>query len=222
MTWPLAGSRRVARPRGPRPWQHTAQTPPAPAAMALTGPGFGAVSRAVPGSIRSSPALLVTAQTAPAPAVRSTTGAPVSTSGTTSARLVAGSTRKTSPPTASRTACRVTAMASTGELVATTLLMWDGPAGRSVARVGLVVGGEVGAGRVEDAASVGPPSRGCSHCPAASRPARATTATRTADTERWGRAKAVHLRADLPPGTRRDARPGRPVHPAPTGFSSGA
>ena len=53
-------------PRGPRPWQHTAQTPPAPAAMALTGPGFGAVSRAVPASIRSSPALLVTAQTAPA------------------------------------------------------------------------------------------------------------------------------------------------------------
>jgi hypothetical protein len=148
MTRPLAGSRRVTRPRGPRPWQHTAQTPPAPMAMALTGPGFGAVSRAVPGSIRSSPLVLVAAQTAPAPAAMSTTGAPASTSGTTSARPVVGSTRRTSPPTASQTACRVTAMASTGELVATTLLMSDGPAGRVVARVGLVGAGEVGTGVV--------------------------------------------------------------------------
>src|SRR4029453_7362932 len=118
----------------------------APAATALTGPGFGVVSRAVPGSIRSSPAALVTAQTAPAPAPRSTTGAPASAWGTTSARPVAGSTRRTSPPTASQTACRVTAMASTGELVATTLLMLDGQAGRPVARIGRGAGGGGGGG----------------------------------------------------------------------------
>jgi hypothetical protein len=208
MTWPLAGSRRVTRPRGPRPWQHTAQTPPAPVAMALTGPGFGAVSRAVPGSIRSSPLVLVTAQTAPAPAAKSTTGAPASTSGTTSARPVVGSTRRTSPPTASQTARRVTAMASTGELVATTLLMSDGPAGWMVARVGLVGAGEVGtgvvgAGPVVAGTLVRPSSRGCSHRPAATRPARATTTTKAADTERWDPAKAVHLQGHLPPSSAR-------------------
>jgi hypothetical protein len=191
----------VTRPGRIRPWQHTAQTPPAPAATALTGPGSDAVSRALRGSIRSSPAPLVTAQTAPAPAARSTTGAAASTPGTTSARPVAGSTRRTSPPTASQTARRVTAMASTWELVATTLVTGDGPAGRLVAKVGLVLvaAGEVGGGRVVAAAFVRPSSRGCSHRPAASRPARATTATRAADTERWDLAKAVHLRAHRPP-----------------------
>jgi hypothetical protein len=39
-------------------------------------------------------------------------------------------------------------MASTVELVATTLLISDGPAGRVVARVGLVGAGEVGTGAV--------------------------------------------------------------------------
>jgi hypothetical protein len=171
--------------------------------MALTGPGFGLVSRALPGLIRSSPLVLVTAQTAPAPAARSTTGAPASTSGTVNARPVAGSTRRTSPPTASQTACRVTAMASTGELVATTLVMGDGPAGRSVARVGLVGPGEVGTGVVGPGRTVAgslarPSSRGCSQWPAASRAARATT-TKAAGTERWDLAKAVHLRVHLPP-----------------------
>jgi hypothetical protein len=59
----------------------------------------------------------------------------------------------------------------------------------------------VGGGRVGGATGACWSSRGCSHRPAASRPARATIATKAADSERWGRAKAVHLRAHLPPGT---------------------
>jgi hypothetical protein len=163
MTRPLAGSRRVSRPRRTRPSQHTAQT-------------------------------------APAPAVRSTTGgSPASTPGTARARPVAGSTRRTTPPTASQTACRVTATASTWELVATTLVTLDGSAGRLVVTVGLVGAGEVGSGRVVGAAGILPSSRGCSHRPVTSSPARATTTTTAADTERCDLAKALHLRAQLPP-----------------------
>jgi hypothetical protein len=104
-------------------------------------------------------------------------------------------------------------MASTGELVATSLLMWDGPAGRAVARVGLVGAGQVGvgavdAGRVVAGALVRPSSCGCSHRPAASRPARTTTATKAADTERWDLAKAVHLRVHLPPSRAHTRVPG--------------
>jgi hypothetical protein len=101
---------------------------------------------------------------------------------------------------ASHTARRVTAMASTWELVAMTLVILDGPAGWLVATVGLVGAGEVGGGRVVAAAGALPSSRGCSHRPVTSRPARATTTTRAADTGRWDLAKAVHLRAHLPPG----------------------
>jgi hypothetical protein len=64
-------------------------------------------------------------------------------------------------------------MASTGELVATTLVMWDGLAGRSVSMVGPVGAGEVGTGVVGAGLVV--------------------------DTERWDLAKAVHLRVHLPP-----------------------
>ena len=215
MTWPLAGSRRVARPRGPALAAHRPD-PAGAGGVALTGPGFGAVSRAVPASIRSSPALLVTAQTAPAgrQVVHRRAGVDL------------GHDQR--PP-----GCRVDPhdQPADGQ---PDRLPGDrdgvdrgaggndppdvgGPAGRSMARIGLVVDGEVGAGRVEDAASVGPSSRGCSHCPAASRPARATTATRTADTERWGRAKAVHLRADLPPGTDWTPDPGDQFIPAQPG-----
>jgi hypothetical protein len=205
-------------PRTPRPAGRPAR-PTAPAATALTGPGSDAVSRAVRGSIWSRPAALVTAQTAPAPAVRSTTGgSPPSTPGTVSARPVAGSTRRTSPPTASHTACRVTAMASTWELVATTLVTPDGPGGRLVARVGLVGAGEVGSGRVVATAVVLPSSRGRSHRPVTSRPARATTTTRAADTSRWDLARAVHLRAHLPPA----GATSEPVDDVAVGFVSAA
>jgi hypothetical protein len=71
----------------------------------------------------------------------------------------------------------------------------------AVGTVGLVGVGEVGGRRVGGAAGVSWSSRGCSQRPAASRPARATTAIKAADTKRWGFAKAVYLRAHLPPGS---------------------
>ena len=91
--------------------------------------------------------------------------------------------------------------------------MWDGPAGRLVARVGLVGAGQVGvgavdAGRVVAPAWVWPSSCGCSHRPAASRPARATTTTTAADTERWDLATAVHLQARHPPSKAHMGAPG--------------
>jgi hypothetical protein len=74
----------------------------------------------------------------------------------------------------------------------------------------------VGTGRVVAGVLVRPSSRGCSHRPAATRPARPTTTAKAADTERWDLAKAVHLQAHLPPSKDHTRVPKRRVHPAST------
>ena len=162
-----------------------------PDAAGIGGDRFGGdrQRRRDPGGARIDPQQLrpavVVAQTAPAPAVTWTTGgSTVSMSGTTTVRPVTGSTRRTSPPAATQTELGVTAMASTWA-VSAVLVTPGEPGGRvAVATAELVGIGEVGRGRVDGATGVAGSSRGCSHRPAASRPTRATTATKAADNQR--------------------------------------
>src|SRR6266540_4309437 len=118
------------------PWrspalQHTVHTPWAAAASASAGTDSAVATRAERGSIRNSRRpVVVAAHTVPGPAASRTTGGSlVSMPGTARLRRVTGSTPTTSPPAATQTTPRLTAMSST-RAVRAILVMPSAAAGR--------------------------------------------------------------------------------------------
>jgi hypothetical protein len=191
---------RVSCPWSSPALQHTVHTPRASAASASAGTDSAAATRAERGSILNSRCPVVAAHTDPGPAASRTTGGSlVSMPGTVRLRRVTGSTPTTSPPAATQTTPRLTAMSSTGAVRAI-LVMPSAAAGRLLA---VTAGGRVVAARgwVVDGTAGVPcwSSCGVSHRPTASRaPTRTTAADTNAIDERFG-VKAAHLREHLAP-----------------------